>query len=173
MGLLWPRLRFSIRRRAFRNCISLPFPFLRVAGRSKEQAIISLRSLWANFGSKARGFHARFKAKFSGWNECDAGRLRGETRVRRAQANGVLQETRLAPVRVSADRVIRTITGLRPFRPSGFVVRGEKRGDKTVVHNYGHGGDGSTCSGERSESEARGCAVLGCGVVGLSTARLL
>src|SRR4051812_11465011 len=65
------------------------------------------------------------------------------------------------------------LTGLRPFRPSGFVVRGEKRGDKTVVHNYGHGGDGSTCSGERSESEARGCAVLGCGVVGLSTERLL
>src|SRR5438309_7185332 len=106
-------------------------------------------------------------------SECDAGRLRGETRVRRAQANGVLQETRLAPVRVSADRVIRTITGLRPFRPSGFVVRGEKRGDKTVVHNYGHGGDGSTCSGERSESEAPNCAVLRCVVVGLSTARLL
>src|SRR4051812_29624609 len=48
MGLLWPGSRFSIRRRAFRNCISLASPFLRVAGRSKEQAIISLRSLWAN-----------------------------------------------------------------------------------------------------------------------------
>jgi hypothetical protein len=53
---------------------------------------------------------------------------------------GLLPEARLARVRVSADRVIRTITGLRPYRPSGFVVRGEKRGDKTVIHNYGHGG---------------------------------
>jgi glycine/D-amino acid oxidase-like deaminating enzyme len=93
----------------------------------------------------------------------------------------VSQEARLARVRVSADRVIRAITGLRPFRPSGFVVRGEKRGDKTVIHNYGHGGAGITLSWgtaqlaveEGAKSEARDCAVLGCGVVGLSTARLL
>src|SRR5215469_2005040 len=90
-------------------------------------------------------------------------------------------EPRLARVRVSADRVIRTITGLRPFRPSGFVVRGEKLGEKTVIHDYGHGGAGITLSWgtaqlaveEGSKSEARDCAVLGCGVVGLSTARLL
>jgi hypothetical protein len=31
-GALWPGSRFSIRRRACRNCISLPFTFLRVAG---------------------------------------------------------------------------------------------------------------------------------------------
>jgi D-amino-acid oxidase len=94
---------------------------------------------------------------------------------------GLLPEARLARVRVSADRVIRTITGLRPFRPSGFVVRGEKQGEKTVIHNYGHGGAGITLSWgtaqlaveEGAKSEARDCAVLGCGVVGLSTARLL
>lgn len=88
---------------------------------------------------------------------------------------------RLAPVRVSADRVIRTIAGLRPFRPSGFVVRGEKLGDKAVIHNYGHGGAGITLSWgtaqlaveEAAKTEARDCAVIGCGVVGLSTARLL
>ncbi len=88
---------------------------------------------------------------------------------------------RLAPVRVAADRVIRTIAGLRPFRPSGFVVRGEKLGEKTVIHNYGHGGAGITLSWgtaqlaveEASKTVARDCAVLGCGVVGLSTARLL
>src|SRR5207245_9413198 len=51
---------------------------------------------------------------------------------------------RLARVRVSPDRVIRTVVGLRPFRPSGFVVRGEKLGEKTVIHNYGHGGAGIT-----------------------------
>ena len=95
--------------------------------------------------------------------------------------HGVAPGVPLAPVRVSADRVIRTITGLRPFRPSGFVVRGEKRGEKTLIHNYGHGGAGITLSWgtaqlaveEGAKSEARDCAVLGCGVVGLSTARLL
>ncbi len=105
--------------------------------------------------------------------------------VRRGSVRGVpaglSPEARLAPVRVSADRVIRTITGLRPFRPSGFVVRGEKQGEKTVIHNYGPGGAGITLSWgtaqlaveEGAKSEARDCAVLGCGVVGLSTARLL
>jgi glycine/D-amino acid oxidase-like deaminating enzyme len=84
-------------------------------------------------------------------------------------------------VQVAADRVIRVITGLRPFRPSGFVVRAEKRDDKLVVHNYGHGGAGITLSWgtgllavkEAAGFEARDCAVLGCGVVGLTTARLL
>src|ERR1700689_720984 len=87
----------------------------------------------------------------------------------------------LARVRVAPERVIRTTVGLRPFRPSGFVVRGEKLDDKMVVHNYGHGGAGITLSWgtaqlaveEAAKSEARDCAVLGCGVVGLSTARLL
>ena len=87
----------------------------------------------------------------------------------------------LARVNVAADRVIRVIVGLRPFRPSGFVVRGEKLDDKTVIHNYGHGGAGITLSWgtaqlaveEAAKVEARDCAVIGCGVVGLSTARLL
>ena len=47
---------------------------------------------------------------------------------------------------VAPERVIRTIAGLRPFRPSGFVVRAEKADDKTIVHNYGHGGAGITLS---------------------------
>src|SRR5215467_7296446 len=88
---------------------------------------------------------------------------------------------RLAPVRVSPDREIRTIAGLRPYRPSGFVVRGEKLGEKTVIHNYGHGGGGITLSWgtaqlaveEGAKVDARSAAVVGCGVVGLSTARLL
>jgi glycine/D-amino acid oxidase-like deaminating enzyme len=87
----------------------------------------------------------------------------------------------LAPVRVSPDREIRTIAGLRPYRPSGFVVRAEKLGDTLVVHNYGHGGAGITLSWGTSAQavellppEQRGpVAVLGCGAVGLATARLL
>lgn len=83
------------------------------------------------------------------------------------------------PVNVSEDRIIRTVAGLRPFRPSGFVVRSEKLGSKTLIHNYGHGGGGMTLSWGTSElavemaprvSEA---AVIGSGGVGLATARLL
>ena len=88
---------------------------------------------------------------------------------------------RFARVRVSEDRIIRTVTGLRPFRASGFVVSAEKIADKTVVHNYGHGGGGITLSWGTSElavEEAwktgeKRFAVLGCGAVGLAAARLL
>ena len=87
----------------------------------------------------------------------------------------------LPKVNVQADREIRTITGLRPFRPSGFVVRGQKLDQKLVVHNYGHGGAGVTLSWGTAELACRevdstgekNVAVLGCGAVGLATARLL
>ena len=52
----------------------------------------------------------------------------------------------LAPVRVSWDRVIRTTVGLRPHRPSGFVLRAERLDAKTLIHNYGHGGSGMSLS---------------------------
>lgn len=87
----------------------------------------------------------------------------------------------LPKVNVSEDRIIRRVAGLRPFRPSGFVVRVEKVGDKTIVHNYGHGGGGVTLSWgtaslavtEAMQTGARRMAVLGAGAVGLATARLL
>ena len=86
------------------------------------------------------------------------------------------------PVNVARDRVIRTVVGLRPYRPSGFVVRAESLGDKLLVHNYGHGGGGMTLSWGTarlaadliSESGRTGAAaVIGCGVVGLTTSRTL
>jgi D-amino-acid oxidase len=52
----------------------------------------------------------------------------------------------LPPVHVAPEREIRTVVGLRPYRPSGFVVRAEKLDDTLVVHNYGHGGSGITLS---------------------------
>ena len=87
----------------------------------------------------------------------------------------------LPPVDVSANRIIRTVAGLRPYRAAGFVVRAELLGDKRLVHNYGHGGAGITLSWGTSKLAAelglrghRGpVAVIGCGVVGLTTARLI
>lgn len=87
----------------------------------------------------------------------------------------------LARVKVARERIVKTVVGLRPFRPSGYVVKTEKLGDKIVVHNYGHGGAGVTLSwGTASlaveqikQTGKREIAVLGCGAVGLATARLL
>lgn len=83
--------------------------------------------------------------------------------------------------RVAADQVVRTVVGLRPFRPSGFVVRGERMGDKIVIHNYGHGGAGITLSWGSSvlavrmapDIADRRAAVVGCGALGLATAAAL
>ena len=86
----------------------------------------------------------------------------------------------LPRVRVSAEREIRTVVGLRPFRPSGFRVAKETVGETAVVHNYGHGGGGITLSWGTSRlavdlglpGHMGPVAVLGCGAVGLATARL-
>ncbi len=91
----------------------------------------------------------------------------------------------LVPVRVAPERVIRTVAGLRPYRPSGFVVRVERFGEHAVVHNYGHGGGGISLAWGSSELAVelatevsggegeRSFAILGCGILGLTTARLL
>lgn len=94
---------------------------------------------------------------------------------------GPPQNTPLKRVNVSPGRVIRTVVGLRPFRPTGFVLKAEKVDSKTIIHNYGHGGGGISLSWGTSTlaadlamaTEATSFAVLGCGVMGLSTARLL
>ncbi|MEM9750404.1 MAG: FAD-dependent oxidoreductase, partial [Pseudomonadota bacterium] len=86
-----------------------------------------------------------------------------------------------APVKVSADRVMRTVVGLRPYRPTGFVLKRERIGRRTVVHNYGHGGCGVTLSwgcAQRAAAlaaaaDGRRAVVLGAGVMGLTTAMLL
>jgi D-amino-acid oxidase len=85
------------------------------------------------------------------------------------------------PVRVDEKREIRTVAGLRPYRPSGFIVRREDTGGKILVHNYGHGGGGVSLSWGSARlalnlaqpSRNAACAVVGAGVMGLSTARLL
>ena len=89
--------------------------------------------------------------------------------------------TALPPVNVDANRIIRTVAGLRPYRASGFVVRREQLADQTLVHNYGHGGAGITLSWGSSrlatnlglQGHSGPVAVIGAGVMGLTTARLV
>jgi len=98
------------------------------------------------------------------------------TAARRASETGCLPR-----VDVSPERVIRTVAGLRPYRAAGFVARREALGDKALVHNYGHGGAGITLSWGSSRLAAdlglQGhngpVAVIGAGVMGLTTARLV
>jgi D-amino-acid oxidase len=114
----------------------------------------------------------------------------------RGLATALSPDRRFAPVKVSRDRIIREVVGLRPYRPEGFKVEAERLGEKLLVHNYGHGGAGITLSWgtaslavdilsepgavatgslrpSRRPASHRHFAVLGCGVNGLSTARLL
>lgn len=83
-----------------------------------------------------------------------------------------------APLKISADRVTRITVCTRPFRPAGPRIERELFGEKTVVHNYGHGGSGWSlswgCAEEavtlaQSDQPTR-AAVIGAGVIGLTTA---
>ena len=88
---------------------------------------------------------------------------------------------KLAPLRISHDRIIRQTVGLRPFRKIGPNLSVERLGDKTVCHNYGHGGSGWSLSWGSSriaadnalKTGADSFAVLGCGALGMTTAILL
>ncbi|MBU3016795.1 FAD-binding oxidoreductase [Paraglaciecola agarilytica] len=83
--------------------------------------------------------------------------------------------------KVSANNIITQIVGHRPYRPAGFVVKSEAFGNKTLVHNYGHGGGGITLSwgssalaiSEVKNAAVKEAAIIGGGVMGLTTARLL
>ncbi|MDK2594247.1 FAD-dependent oxidoreductase [Pseudoalteromonas obscura] len=85
------------------------------------------------------------------------------------------------PIKASMRRVTHSVVGLRPFRPEGYRLEAEQLGNKTVVHNYGHGGGGISLSWGTSIVAAqlaskplsRDIAVLGSGVMGITTALLL
>jgi glycine/D-amino acid oxidase-like deaminating enzyme len=86
----------------------------------------------------------------------------------------------IAP-RISKDKIVRVIVGLRPYRPSGFVVKLEEYDNKNIIHNYGHGGGGISLSWGSSALAVQeavtlpvnNAAVIGSGIMGLTTARLL
>lgn len=87
-----------------------------------------------------------------------------------------------AAMRAGVDRIVDIAVGIRPFRAQGPRIEAEKRFGKTVVHHYGHGGSGwslSWGSAQRALAliQASGAkpgdriAVIGCGAIGLTTAR--
>jgi D-amino-acid oxidase len=90
---------------------------------------------------------------------------------------------RLGAPNLSDDQVIGYVAGVRPFRRAGPRIERQELAGKIIVHNYGHGGAGYTLSwGSAIEaadllrglaSTRAAVAVLGAGVVGLSTARVL
>lgn len=96
----------------------------------------------------------------------------------RAKAPVIPAFPRLAPIRAQADRLFRITVCLRPFRAAGPRLDVERVGDKTVVHNYGHGGSGWSLSwgsgaivtGKAMATGEREVAVIGCGALGLTAA---
>jgi D-amino-acid oxidase len=88
---------------------------------------------------------------------------------------------KLMPVRAEVDRIFRVTVCLRPFRAAGPRLDVERVGDKTVIHNYGHGGSGWSLSWGSSgiavekamQVGERDVAVIGCGALGMTSAILL
>ena len=89
---------------------------------------------------------------------------------------------RFVPVATDPGSVIRSSAGLRPHRATGYRLDAEKLEGKQLIHNYGHGGGGMTLSWGTANAAvglmaghapAQAVAVIGGGVVGLSTALLL
>jgi glycine/D-amino acid oxidase-like deaminating enzyme len=97
-------------------------------------------------------------------------------RPRRAGSDG------LGAPNLADDQIVRAVAGIRPYRRGGPRIEREANAGKTIVHNYGHGGAGYTLSwgsaalvADLLRGQPRGTevAVLGSGVVGLASARVL
>lgn len=88
---------------------------------------------------------------------------------------------RLARLRASTDRITVITVCTRPFRAQGPRLDVEQIGQKTVIHNYGHGGSGwslswgsSSIAVEKAMSTGeRDIAVIGFGALGLTSSLLL
>lgn len=90
---------------------------------------------------------------------------------------------RLPMAKLSADRVIKETVGLRPYRLSGPRLDMQRMGSKILFHNYGHGGSGFSLSWGCADivtqqvsaifPKGEELAVVGCGIIGLTTARAL
>jgi hypothetical protein len=134
------------------------------------QVSMGRRQLLAGTGA------AMFLAAMEGCQVTANGATRGS-----ASAPASPPALQLAPLRASLDRITRITVCTRPFRAQGPRLDVERIGQKTVVHNYGHGGSGWSLSWGSSSiavqkamsTGARDYAVIGCGALGLTSALLL
>ncbi|MBI5255208.1 MAG: FAD-binding oxidoreductase [Burkholderiales bacterium] len=86
----------------------------------------------------------------------------------------------LAPVLARPDRLIDIAVCTRPFRAQGPRLEAQRLGRHTIVHHYGHGGSGWSLSWGWAQralplilaTGERRIAVVGCGAIGLTTARM-
>lgn len=103
------------------------------------------------------------------------------TRVLRGSRPTPPPRLQLPPLHAATDRITRVTVCTRPFRAQGPRLDVEQAGNKTIVHNYGHGGSGWSLSWGSSgiavekaiTTGARDIAVIGCGALGLTSALLL
>ncbi len=87
----------------------------------------------------------------------------------------------LVPLEATPARLTHMTVCLRPFRAAGPRLDVEQLGAKRIVHNYGHGGSGWSLSwGSAALAAARALeggpetlGVIGCGVIGITTALTL
>ena len=106
-----------------------------------------------------------------------AGLLAGCTRPGTALTS-VPTTPQLTPLHFDMAHLMKITVCLRPFRPAGPRLEAERFGEKTVIHNYGHGGSGWSlgwgCAAEAAALARSGgageFAVIGAGVIGLTTA---
>lgn len=81
---------------------------------------------------------------------------------------------------ISKENIMGTNVGIRPFRKTGIRIEAEQIEDKLIIHNYGYGGSGLTLSFggvqevleiiANNDTSSKTVAILGAGVVGLTTA---
>jgi glycine/D-amino acid oxidase-like deaminating enzyme len=95
----------------------------------------------------------------------------------RAQA-GLGTRPSLLPMRLTPDQLIDLKCCIRPLRAAGPNLGTETVRDRLVIHNYGHGGSGWSLSwgsaeiavGKALSTLPKRIAVVGCGIVGLTSA---
>ena len=87
----------------------------------------------------------------------------------------------LPRLRADTGRITAITVCTRPFRAEGPRLDVEAVGDRTVVHNYGHGGSGWSLAwgssfiamGKAMATGEHDVAVIGCGALGLTSGLLL
>ena len=97
-----------------------------------------------------------------------------------AVTQGFAGASPIRPIRATADRIVDIRVCLRPFRAQGPRIEAEWRYGKTIIHHYGHGGSGWSLSWGSARvalpmiqaAKQRHIAIIGCGAIGLTTARV-